>query len=125
MARLQATIGRTREEDKAAFETPPRTAYYYFGKREGLNLGAGICVIPEGSSNQGHAHDDADEVIYVLRGRLRFVFPEQTEELEPFQAVYIPRGLHHQIFNAGPGEATHTFTFAPAEPADRIRRKYQ
>ncbi len=125
MQKLRATIGRMNDEDKAAFDAPPRTAYYYFGAREGLNLGAGICVIPAGSSNQGHAHDDADEVIYVLQGQLRFVFPEETVELKPFEAVYIPRGLQHQIFNAGKGEATHTFTFAPAAPADRIRRKYK
>jgi quercetin dioxygenase-like cupin family protein len=125
MSGSRAIVGRIREEDQAAFETPPRTAYFYFGAREGLNMGAGICVIPEGSSNQKHAHDDADEVIYVLKGEVRFVFPDEAFVLKPFEAVYIPRGLDHQIFNVGKGEAAHTFTFAPAEPADRIRRKYK
>ncbi len=125
MNELRATVGRPNEEDKAVFETPPRTAYYYFGAREGLNLGAGICRIPEGSSNQKHAHDDADEVIYVLQGSVRFDFPGESIVLHPFEAVYIPKGLDHQIFNVGPGEAAHTFTFAPAAPADRIRRKYK
>jgi quercetin dioxygenase-like cupin family protein len=125
MPELKAVVGREREEDKAAFPTPPRTAYFYFGAREGLNLGAGVCRIPEGSSNQRHTHDDADEVIYALQGRLRFVFPNESVELEPFQAVYIPKGLEHQIFNVGRGEAVHTFTFAPAAPADRIRRMYK
>lgn len=125
MGRLKATVGRVRDEDKAAFETPPRTAYFYFGAREGLAMGAGICIIPEGSSNQKHAHDDADEVIYVLQGAVRFVFPDENIDLKPFEAVHIPRGLDHQIFNVGKGEAVHTFTFAPAEPADRIRRKYK
>lgn len=118
-------VGREKEADAAEFETPPRKAYFYFGTREGLNMGAGICRIPPGSSNQKHAHDDADEVIYVLKGSLRFVFPDEAVELKPFEAVYIPRGLDHQIFNTGNDEAVHTFTFAPAEPADRIRRKYK
>lgn len=121
----QAIVGRERDEDKAAFETPPRTAYYYFGAREGAAMGAGICRIPPGSSNQKHAHDDADEVIYALQGILRFEFPGESVVLKPFEAVFIPRGLDHQIFNAGEGEAVHTFTFTPAEPADRIRRKYK
>jgi mannose-6-phosphate isomerase-like protein (cupin superfamily) len=122
---LRAVVGRENERDAADFETPPRKAFFYFGAREGLNMGAGICRIPAGSSNQKHAHDDADEVIYVLQGTLRFVFPDESVDLKPFEAVYIPRGLDHQIFNTGAGEAVHTFTFAPAEPADRIRRKYR
>lgn len=123
--KVRATVGKERSEDAAAFETPPRTAFYYFGAREGLNLGAGICRIPSGSSNQKHAHDDADEVIYALQGTLRFEFPDESIVLKPFEAVYIPRGLDHQIFNEGSSEAVHTFTFSPAEPADRIRRKYK
>lgn len=125
MSTLKAVVGRPNEEDKAAFETPPRTAYYYFGAREGVSMGAGICRIPEGSSNQRHAHDDADEVIYVLQGKVRFEFVGESVTLEPFEAVFIPKGLDHQVFNAGKGEAIHTFTFTPAEPADRIRRKYR
>jgi quercetin dioxygenase-like cupin family protein len=125
MSKLKAIVGRPNEQDKADFTTPPRTAYYYFGARENLSMGAGICMIPAGSSNQNHAHEDADEVIYVISGKVRFVFPEETVTLEAPEAVFIPRGLMHQIFNDGALPAVHTFTFTPAEPADRIRRKYK
>ncbi len=118
-------VGRKATAHKVEFTSPPRTPYVYFGLDDGSPMGAGICEIPPGSSNVRHAHPDADEVIYVLQGRLRFVFDDVEHVLEPFEAILVPRDAMHQIFNDGPGPAAHTFTFAPSGPENAIRRMYK
>jgi quercetin dioxygenase-like cupin family protein len=118
-------IGRKATAVKVEFTDPKRTPYVYFGKDDGLPLGCGICEIPPGSSNVGHDHPDADEVIYVIAGRVRFEFKGESHVLEQGEAIFVPRHAWHQIFNDGPGLAVHTFTFTPAGPENAIRRKYQ
>ena len=118
-------VGRKATAVKVEFESPRRTPYVYFGAAEGVSMGAGFCEIPPGSSNVRHAHPDADEVIYVLKGKLRFVFDTEEHLLEPFEAILIPRGAIHQIFNDGPDDAAHTFTFAPSGPEGAIKRMYK
>ncbi len=118
-------VGRISSADVAAFPSPKRTAYAYFSSKDQVELGAGVCEIPVGSSNQMHTHDSHDEVIYVLAGRVKFVFPEESVVLEPFEAVYIPKGLAHQIFNAGEQVAWHTFTFTSSVPVDNIVKMYR
>lgn len=98
-------VGTVKPENAAVFDRPPRTATIYFGKREELKLGCGICEIPPGSSNQRHAHDDADEVIYVIQGTVRFEFPGESVTLVPPQAIYIPQGLDHPLLHLHPDRA--------------------
>lgn len=118
-------VGNTVTAAKAPFENPKRTAYVYFDTDNGATMGAGVCEIPPASSNSNHVHEDEDEVIYVLKGRIRFQFPEKSVTLCPFEAIYIPRGLEHQIFNDGDETAWHTFTFNTAEAAARVKRMYK
>ncbi|MEJ8567894.1 cupin domain-containing protein [Elongatibacter sediminis] len=42
-----------------------------------------------------HAHDDEDELFYVLRGRLRIEMEQATVELESGDAYVVPRGVRH------------------------------
>jgi quercetin dioxygenase-like cupin family protein len=42
-----------------------------------------------------HAHDDADEIFYVLEGNLTFFVGEQRIETAPGAFVYLPRFVHH------------------------------
>ncbi len=118
-------IGRTSQAHVAAFTEPKRTAYVYFDSSAGAELGAGVCEIPVGSSNQKHAHDEHDEVIFVIAGRIKFVFPDAEVVLSATEAIYIAKGLDHQIFNVGDEVAWHSFTFTSPLPADRIRNLYR
>lgn len=109
----------------APFDSPKRTAYVFFDTSSGTNLGAGLCEIPVGSSNNRHQHEDHDEVIYVLSGKIEFRFPNESVVLEKPDCIYIPKGLDHQIFNVGEETAWHTFTFNGTAPVDMIKRLYQ
>ena len=117
-------VGKVPTADVAAFDSPKRTAYAYFSSKDHVEMGAGVCEISVGSSNQMLAHDSHDEVIYVLTGQLKFVFPDDSVVLNPYDAIYIPKGLMHHIFNVGQDVAWHTFTFTSPVPVDNIVRMY-
>ena len=125
MATQRVLIGTEDPKRKVEFEDPARTVYLYFGKAEDASFGAGVCHVPPHSSNERHTHDDADEIIYVITGSLRFVFPDEEHTLSQGEAIYIPIGVEHQIFNPTDEIASHTFTFTPAGPEIAIERKYQ
>jgi mannose-6-phosphate isomerase-like protein (cupin superfamily) len=42
-----------------------------------------------------HSHAKEDELFIVLKGRLKFQFPDQVIELSPGEAVIAPRGIPH------------------------------
>lgn len=118
-------VGEEKEKGKVVFESPERIVHVYFGEQDGATMGCGICYIPQESSNEKHTHYDEDEVIFVLKGKIKFVFPNYERTLEPFQAIYIPKNEEHQIFNVGEGVAAHTFTFSPAGAEKKILNKYR
>jgi hypothetical protein len=51
-----------------------------------------------------HVHRADDEAWYVLEGRLRFQFGEETFKAGPGSAVLAPKGTWHAYGNAGRGE---------------------
>lgn len=121
----EVLVGEEKEGNKVSFESPERTVHVFFGTTDGASMGSGVCYIPENSSNQKHTHYEEDEVIFVLKGKIEFVFPDYQATLEPFQSIYIPKNVEHQIFNVGTGEAAHTFTFSPSGAEEKIRNKYR
>ena len=118
-------IGRRKTAYCGEFLQPPRRIHFYFGSEENTTFGAGICTIPPQSSNQSHAHEDADEIIYVIEGRMRIVVDGEAHILEKADAIVLFRGQDHQIFNISDSEdLVHTFIFSPPHPADAIKKGY-
>ena len=42
-----------------------------------------------------HAHDEEDELFYVLRGKLRIEMVTHTVELDEGDLFVVPKGIHH------------------------------
>jgi len=42
-----------------------------------------------------HAHDNGDELFYVVKGRLEMCFNEKTVEVEAGEIILVPRGVEH------------------------------
>jgi len=119
------TIGRRSETERGVFRTPRREVYVYFGKHNNSQFGAGICVIPPKSNNERHAHNDGDEVIYVIDGEMKIFVEDESVVLKKGDAVLIRKGQMHQIFNnSETEELVHTFTFYPSDSADLIKKGY-
>ena len=58
--------------------------------------------------HNGELHPDADELLYLLSGRIRVRLEleggDQEAEVRPGQALAIPRGTWHQIIVDEPGQ---------------------
>jgi quercetin dioxygenase-like cupin family protein len=65
-----------------------------------------------------HAHDEFDEAIYVLTGRLRVIGgDEEAQEATAGSMFTAPRGHRHGFSNPYPEAALVLGIWAPAEPA--------
>lgn len=66
-----------------------------------------------GGLDPGHA--EADEVFYCVQGRVRCYFPEEDRyyELHRGDALLIPPGCGHKLFNIGTEEAVIIWSCAP------------
>jgi mannose-6-phosphate isomerase-like protein (cupin superfamily) len=73
----------------------------------------------EGSTPH-HAHPHSDEIFFVISGSGRAVIGDESHEVGPGDAIWIPRGVRHQILNTGPGTLRTTWTFVPAGPEQSL-----
>jgi quercetin dioxygenase-like cupin family protein len=61
-----------------------------------------------------HVHANEDEVLYVVKGIIRFKLGDETWETPAGGIAFIPRGLHHAWRNVGSEPARVMFFFMPA-----------
>jgi mannose-6-phosphate isomerase-like protein (cupin superfamily) len=64
-----------------------------------------------------HAHDEFDEAIYVLSGRLLVVGDDEAQEAAPGSMFVAPRGHRHGFSNPSAEGALVLGIWAPPEPA--------
>lgn len=119
------SVCRVSEAHVSRFESPQRNAFVFFSTEDGVSLGAGMCEMPPGQSNENHVHEDADEVMQVITGSFRFVFPDGEALLGPLDCIFVRRGTWHQIFNVGVTTGIHTFCFSNTAATDRVKNKYK
>ena len=105
----------------------PRTMYLLVEpKNTGTNsVAMGIEDFAVGGSTPDHAHPHSDEIFFVISGTGRIVIDGTSREVGPGDAIWIPRGIRHQLLNTGNAVLRTTWTFVPAgpeqtlEPSDR------
>jgi quercetin dioxygenase-like cupin family protein len=61
-------------------------------------------VFPPGAAHERHYHPNAEEVLYVLRGRGAAGTQDTENEVTPGTAQYIPAGVTHWLRNASDTE---------------------
>lgn len=60
----------------------------------------GVATMSENSPHAGEMHPDGDEVLYLISGRVRVVFPDdplEDVEVLPGSGLVVPRGMWHRI----------------------------
>jgi mannose-6-phosphate isomerase-like protein (cupin superfamily) len=76
---------------------------------DGYTVGAPLLVSEP--PHAGEMHPDADELLYLVSGRVRVSLElddgEKEVHLGPDQALIVPRGIWHRIFIDEPGQLIH------------------
>jgi mannose-6-phosphate isomerase-like protein (cupin superfamily) len=60
----------------------------------------GVASMSENSPHDGEMHPDGDEVLYLISGRIRIVFPDDPLEdilVLPGRGLIVPRGMWHRV----------------------------
>jgi mannose-6-phosphate isomerase-like protein (cupin superfamily) len=57
--------------------------------------------VPVGGSTQEHYHPLAEEIYYITAGRGRIRIEAETREVSPGDAIAIPAGQKHKLWNTG------------------------
>ena len=75
--------------------------------------------LPEGASTQEHYHAQTEEIYYITHGAGRIRIDGERQEVRPGDAIAIPPGRRHKLWNIGPGTLRLLSCCAPAyEHAD-------
>lgn len=60
----------------------------------------GVAMMTENSPHDGEMHADGDEILYLISGNVRVVFPvDDLDDIDvaPGDGLVIPRGLWHRV----------------------------
>lgn len=57
--------------------------------------------LPAGGSTQEHYHIQTEEIYYITHGTGRMRIAGETREVKPGDAIAIPPGLKHKLWNTG------------------------
>ena len=48
-----------------------------------------------------HAHEDTEQVMFILDGEVEMTIEDETKTLTPGDVVVVSRGLHHKLYSEG------------------------
>jgi mannose-6-phosphate isomerase-like protein (cupin superfamily) len=65
------------------------------------NLKMGYTIVYPTRRTTGHAHEDMEEVYFVLSGKGKMVVGEDEFPIEAGDAFYVPFGEYHVTYNVG------------------------
>ena len=74
--------------------------------------------IQPGGSTQEHFHRVTEEIYFIMEGEGRMRIEGETRAVEPGDAIAIPPGLKHKIWNTGPKVLRLLCCCAPAYEHD-------
>jgi len=57
--------------------------------------------VPPGGSTQEHYHPRTEEIYYITQGTGRMRIEDETRDVKPGDAIAIPPGRRHKLWNTG------------------------
>jgi mannose-6-phosphate isomerase-like protein (cupin superfamily) len=77
--------------------------------------------LPVGGATQEHYHPQCEEIYYITQGTGKIRIEGETREVKPGDAIAIPRGQKHKLWNTGDEVLKLLCCCAPAyEDSDTI-----
>jgi mannose-6-phosphate isomerase-like protein (cupin superfamily) len=75
-------------------------------------------TLAPGMATQEHYHPKSEEIYYIIRGIGRMKIEGELRDVGPFDAIAIPPGACHKIWNTGPDPLVLLCCCAPAYEND-------
>ena len=76
-------------EGEPATDQPCLLSFYYLARQ----------ALVRGKASDSHAHDDKEQVYYILEGRGLVIADGDVHSIGEGDTIYLPRGVQHQIIN--------------------------
>jgi mannose-6-phosphate isomerase-like protein (cupin superfamily) len=77
---------------------------------------AGITIFEPGEASSYHVHPDSEEINLVLEGTGILLSEGEEARFEAGQAMWMPKGVHHQHRNTGSGTLKLFWVYTPQAP---------
>jgi quercetin dioxygenase-like cupin family protein len=102
----------------------PRTLYTCVepNTAETRRFAMGLEEIDPHSEIPMHAHDEAEEIIFIFSGQGKGFVGDEVAELKPGTVIFIPPKVKHRFVNTGDEPLWLTWTFSPPGFEQRIRK---
>lgn len=84
-------------------------------------IGFGTQTVPPGGYVREHAHDQNEEVIFVVSGKGRAVIDGEGHEMKPGSAFFIGKNRRHMFINEGDADIFWTWLIVPNGLEDFFR----
>jgi mannose-6-phosphate isomerase-like protein (cupin superfamily) len=113
---IREAIVTRRSQNKVEEQPWGRLTWYVsgaLGNSETLTVGQAL--IRPGHENPRHYHPNCDEVLRVVRGRIRHTMGDRTVEMSEGDTVSIPTGMPHNARNIGTEDAVLDISFSSAD----------
>ncbi|MEM2094702.1 MAG: cupin domain-containing protein [Candidatus Bathyarchaeia archaeon] len=103
---------------------PKRTLRILVDSQDGAKwISLGLCILDPNSEIPYHNHEDAEEVMYIFKGRGKAIIDGVEYELKENTSMYCPAKIMHQIVNPNPSELWFVFAYAPPGAEQSIRTR--
>ena len=77
---------------------------------------AGITIFEPGEASSYHVHPDSEEINLVLEGSGVLVSEGEEADFEAGQAMWVPKGVHHQHRSTGSTPLKLLWVYTPQAP---------
>lgn len=77
---------------------------------------AGITIFEPGEASSYHVHPESEEINLVLEGSGTLVSEGEEAEFSQGQAMWVPKGVHHQHRNTGAMPLRLLWVYTPQAP---------
>ena len=123
------------ETNSEKIDMPGRTVYWLQKPSKTGGKYNSLCTVvyqPGERAKPAHAHDNGEEIIYVISGIGKVLVGDEVYALEPGMSVLFPQGVQHMVWNTGdvplhlacfygPSEEATTYTFDDSVDFEEFR----
>lgn len=96
---------------------PGKTHFWHCkpGMVKDTNLMFVRAQLPPGEAHRFHYHPHMEEILYILSGTAEQWIEREQRRMTPGDSIYIPAGMIHATYNAGPETLDFLAILSPAK----------